>query len=126
MLERRIRISDATSIGTDEALNAVSLALMALEDFAGAESFSAALRYEKSRLSPCSLATRYAAANSITRRRFDALLRETESVARTGLTLIIGRSGRHDRGTVVAARFLGKSLAASLRRLDNLLVADPA
>jgi hypothetical protein len=126
MLERRISSEDATPAQTSETLDAVCLALATLRDFANAESRNVALQHDNDSLPAYALAAHYAGADSITRRRFDALLRETESVAQTGLALIVGRSGRHDHGTIAAARFLGNSIAASLRRLENLLAGNPA
>ena len=126
MLQRPISINEAVPADTDQVIGAVNAALAALADFAVAGSIHVAPQQDNIPLAPHLLAARYAAANSITRRRFDAILREAETVARTGLVLIVGRAGRHDAATAAAARFLGNSIAGSLRRLDNLLVATPA
>lgn len=71
--------------------------------------------------SPHSLAAGYAAASPITRRRFEAVLREAETIGATGLALIAARSGRTDTGTIAAARFLGNSLSGSIRKLEALV-----
>jgi hypothetical protein len=121
MFDRRISAPDAPPAGFDLPLDAVQTLLSTLDDFAVAGRDDVAPQQDFSAFTPLSLAERYAAANSITRRRFDAILREAETTARTGVALIIGRPERHDRPTIAAARFLGKSVAASLRKLDDLL-----
>jgi hypothetical protein len=125
MLDRRISARDATPVGLYPPLGTVERLLSALDDFAVAGQDDVASQQDFSAFTPLSLAQRYAAANSITRRRFDAILREAETGARAGVALIVARAGRDDRSTIAAARFLGKSVAASLRKLDDLL-APPA
>ncbi|KKC26284.1 hypothetical protein [Sphingomonas sp. SRS2] len=125
MFERRITTSDATAVGLEEQLDAVRSLLSALQDFAIAGRPDVALQQHISAPAPQSLGTRYAAANPITRRRFDALLGEADTVARMGFGLIAGRHGRSDPGTIAAARFLGKSVAATMQRLENLLKPRP-
>ena len=121
MFDQRISCLNASPIGFEPPLDTVRTLLAALDDFAVAGRDDVATQQEFSAFAPLSLGTRYAAANPITRRRFDAILRETETIAQTGIALIVGRSGKPDRSTMVAARFLGKSVAASLRKLDDLL-----
>jgi hypothetical protein len=121
MLDRRISALEATPIALDPSLASVQTLLSALDDFAVAEEDDVASQQGFSAFSPLSLADRYAAANSITRRRFDAILREAETIAQTGVALIVARAGRDDRSTIAAARFLGKSVTAALRKLDHLL-----
>jgi len=69
-----------------------------------------------------SLAAGYAATSPIARRRFDALLREAEAIGATGLKLMSRRAGRADPGTIAAARFLGSSLDATIRKLEALVL----
>lgn len=126
MFDRPVLALDATPLGVDVPLEAVRTLLYLVDDFAIAGQGHAATQQEFLAFSPLSLAERYAAANSITRRRFDAILREAETIARTGVALIVGRDGRPERSTAAAARFLGKSVAASLRRLDGLLAPQTA
>ncbi len=126
MFDRRITTRDAAPSTVDDAFASVRTMLDSLADFAGAQSKYGAPQHGVSTPEPHSIAARYAAANSITRRRFDAMLRETETSARMGFGLMAARSGRTDAGTIAAARFLGNSLTSSLRRLDNLLARHPA
>ncbi len=121
MLERRISTLDVSPMAPDLPLDTVQMLLSTLDDFAVAGQDNVASQQDFSAFTPLSLAARYAAANSITRRRFDSILREAEADARTGVALIVARAGRDDRSTISAARFLGKSVAASLHRLDDLL-----
>ena len=121
MFERRISTLDAAATAPDVVRDAVQALVLAVDDFALAGHDDVASQQDFSAFTPQSLAQRYAAANSIIRRRFDAILRETETSARAGVALIVGRAGRDDRSTISAARFLGKSVAASLRKLDGLL-----
>ena len=126
MFDRRIDPRDASPVGCDYPLGAVHSVLASLETFADAGRFDVAPQHDFFVSMPPSLAARYAAANSITRRRFDAILREAETVLRTGIGLIMARTGQHDPATIAAARFLGKSIAGSIRRLDNLLTPQRA
>jgi hypothetical protein len=121
MFDQRISTFDAAPIGSAVALDAVQTLLSVLDDLALARQGDGASQQDFSAFAPLSLAERYAVANSVTRRRFDAILREAETTARTGVALIVGRAARDDRSTAAAARFLGKSVAASLRKLDDLL-----
>lgn len=121
MFDRPVLTSDATPLGADEHLDTLRSLMATLQDFAVAGAGDAAVQQDVFVAAPQSLGGRYAAANSITRRRFDAVLREADTVARMGFGVIAGRRDRADAGTVVAARFLGNSLSATLRRLENLL-----
>ncbi len=126
MFDRRISTSGVSPVGLDDPLGTVQSVLASLTDFAVAGHGHVATQHDFSASAPHLLAERYAAANSITRRRFDAILREAETVARTGFGLIMARAGRHDPATIAAARFLGKSIAGSIRRLENLLTLQTA
>lgn len=126
MFDRRIPALTAAPVGFDLPHHAVPTLLATLHDFAVAGQDDVALQQDFSAFAPQSLAQRYAAANSITRRRCEAILREAETSARAGVALIVGRVGRDDRSTIAAARFLGKSVAASLRKLDALLAPQAA
>lgn len=126
MLARPITTGNPSSPASEEAFAAVSSALAAVRHFAFAGESDAAPQHADLLPPPHSLAAAYAGANSITRRRFDALLREADTVARTGLALILGRGARHDKATIAAARFLGNSLAAALRRMENLVASSAA
>lgn len=121
MFDRRISTIDAAALPLDEHLATVHALLSSLQDFAVAGRNDAALQHDNSSPTSQSIAVRYAAANSITRRRFDALLREAETVARLGFGLIAGRQGRSDPGTITAARFLGRNITTTLQRLETLL-----
>lgn len=121
MFDQHISALDATPLGLEPPHGLVEALLSARDDFAVARHEIGAMQQGIRPFSPQSLAARYAGANLVTRRRFDMMLREAESDARAGLALIIGRHRGHDRGTIAAAHFLGKSLSASLRKLDNLL-----
>ena len=121
MFDRPIKTSDAAPLAGEDHLFTVRALLSALQDFAVAGRWDAASQQDDFVSAPQSLAARYAAANSITRRRFDAILRETEAVTRMGFGVIAGRRDRSDPGTAAAARFLGKSMSATLQRLENLL-----
>lgn len=121
MFDRRISTADATPLLPDDHLATVRDLLSSLQHFAVAGRANTAPQQEFSGSPAESIAVRYAAANSITRRRFDALLREAETVAQMGFGLIASRRGRSDPGTIAAARFLGKSIATTLQRLENLL-----
>ncbi|RYE00206.1 MAG: hypothetical protein EOP61_14015 [Sphingomonadales bacterium] len=126
MFDRRIPISDATELTVDDPLGSIQSMLSALEGFAIAGHSHVAVQHDNIALARPSLAARYAAANSITRRRFDAILREAETVARVGFGVVVSRVGQQDAATIAAARFLGKSLSGSLRRLDELLAPTTA
>lgn len=121
MFDRRISTADATALPPEDHLATVRDLLSSLQNFAIAGRSDAASQQEFFAPAAQSIATHYAAANSITRRRFDALLNEAETVARMGFGLIASRQGRSDPGTIAAARFLGKSIATTLQRLENLL-----
>jgi hypothetical protein len=72
------------------------------------------------------LASGYAAASPIVRRRFEALLREAETIGTTGLKLMSARGARADAGTIAAAGFLGSLLGASIGRLEALVLPHAA
>jgi len=120
MFDVRISIADSIPVETldgIETLESMANALRALAPVTHADfaAYQAAPRDFRG-----SLAERYAASSPIVRRRCDALLREAETVGTTGLRLIASRAGRLDAGTIAAARFLGSSLSATLRKLDQL------
>jgi hypothetical protein len=123
MLARPITVSDISFSASREAFGALGSALAALEHFAPAGNGDAATQHENSQPSPHKLAAAYAAANSLTRRRFDAMLREADTIARAGLALILGCGAGPDRATIAAARFLGNSLTGTLRRMENLVAS---
>lgn len=120
MFETAISTDGASPAATTEALEPVHAMLAALAEFAGAAPAGRAAQNDG--FAP-SLAARYAAAGTIAQRRCDAILREAETIGTTGLRLIAGRSGKADAATIAAARFLGNSLDAALRRLDRTLPA---
>ncbi|ATE66770.1 hypothetical protein [Rhizorhabdus dicambivorans] len=122
MYETRIQANGATARASAELLAPMQAMLDMLSGFADA---AAPQSTANGGLSPC-LAARYAAASPIARRRFDAVLREAETIGTTGLRLVMGRCDRADAATIAAARFLGNSLDAALRRLDHLLPAQAA
>ena len=126
MSDRSIAYADSAELLHDRQLTPVRSMLAMLNDFAGARSHDIAPQDENPAIVRYSLATRYAAANSITRRRFDAILREAELIGGVGLALMAGRRDRSDPGSITAARFLGKSIDALLCRLDKLLTPQAA
>ena len=121
MFNRRISTRDASPLGAGGPCDNVQMLLSHLERFAHAGQNDAALHHGISALATPSLTARYAAANPITRRRFDTVLRETERAAGAGAAILMGRDGKRDAATIAAARFLGKNVAESLRKLENLL-----
>lgn len=126
MLEARFSPVAAMSAGVGDELASVRSMLALFGDLASAASQNIASQQAIDGGSPDPLVMRYAAANPITRRRFDALLREAETIAAVGLKLVMGRGGKGDAGTIAAARFLGRSLQAAIGRLDALLPAKAA
>jgi hypothetical protein len=125
MFDRRIDSANAIPIEVDEPLSSVYALLGRLSDLANAGGRFVASHNDDRSGDARSLALDYAAANSVTRRRFDALLREAELTGATGLALLGRRRGANDPARIAAARFLGSQLAVSLRRLENL-IAPPA
>ena len=121
MFHPRISAFDAPALGPDKPIDALLALLSTFDDYATAENGNVASHQDFSRLAAPSLAERYAAASPVARRRFDAVLREAETTARMGMALIVSRFGRADRSAAVAARFLGRSVKASLHRLEALL-----
>lgn len=119
MYEARIPVDRAVPVAPIETLEPVHAMVARLAAFADVR------QAPKAGLAP-SLAARYAAASPVARRRFDAVLREAETIGVTGLRLMAGRNGKADAGTVAAARFLGNSLGSALRKLDDLLPAPAA
>lgn len=126
MLEARMAFPAGSAEERADCLGPVHSLLAQLQDFAGTAAGDTAPHDEIVTGSPHPLALRYAAANTITRRRFDALLREAETAGTVGLHLIMARGGRSDPGTIAAARFLGNMIDATLRKLDNLMSAPSA
>lgn len=126
MLEARISPAAALPAGVGDELASIRAMLALFDDLASAASRNIASQQAVGGGSRDPLATRYAIANPIARRRFDALLREAETIAAVGLRLIMGRSGKADAGTIAAARFLGRSLKTAIGRLDALLPAKAA
>jgi hypothetical protein len=125
MFDRRISTENVVSATAEDILAPVHSMLALLEGFAIARHPDDAPQYGNSAGCTTTLAARYAAANTITRRRFDAILREAETTGRAGLGLILGRATHADAATAAAARFLGNSLGSALRRLEKL-VSTPA
>lgn len=125
MFDRRISAENAASAAAEDILAPVHSMLVLLEGFAVARHLDDAPQYENGAGCTTTLAARYAAANSITRRRFDAILREAETTGKAGLGLILGRVAHADAATAAAARFLGNSLGSAVRRLEKL-VSTPA
>jgi hypothetical protein len=125
MFDHRIDSANAIPIEVGEHLSPIYALLERLRAFADAGDDFAASHNRNRSGDARALALDYAAANSVTRRRFDALLREAELTGATGLELLGRRRGVNDPARIAAARFLGSELAASLRRLEKL-IAPPA
>ena len=126
MFDRRISTCGASLLDHGDPVSSAHALLATLESFAAAGKMNTAPQQDVLPLGGPSLAVRYAAANPVTRRRFDAVLREADLAARAGMGLILGRAGKQDAATIAAARFLGKAVSASLRKLDNLLQPQAA
>lgn len=90
-----------------------------------ASSADAADRPQNADVGP-SLASRYAASAPIVQRRIDALMREAQVIGSAGMRLIGSRRTEADAATVAAARFLGNSLDAILRKVDASLAPSAA
>ncbi|KQX17682.1 MULTISPECIES: hypothetical protein [unclassified Sphingomonas] len=112
----------------DMMANVAALRFMteALGDLAGSVTKDCSPQPAAEAGSAPSLATGYASACPVARRRFEAILREAETIGTTGLKLMAARGGRTDAGTIAAARFLGSSLDASIRRLEALVLRRTA
>ncbi len=70
---------------------------------------------------PTPIATRYAAASPIARRRAEALLREAGVEISAGLQLVNGGLDGSRPGITAAAAFLLQRLGRALQRIDGLL-----
>lgn len=125
MFDRRISTENVASAAAEDILAPIHSALALLNGFAAARHPDDAPQYENGTECTTTLARRYATANTITRRRFDAILREAETTGMAGLGLILGRATHADASTAAAARFLGNSLGSAVRRLEKL-VSTPA
>ena len=123
MFDRPVISTNPTSLDLDARLATLQAMLATIRAFAGAKLDDTAWQYEILAGDPRLRAARYAGANSITRRRFDAILREAETVGTAGLRLIDGRRARGDAATIAAARFLSNAVGTAIRRLENLLPA---
>ena len=125
MFDRPVITAEATPVGLDDQLSQLQAMLALAGEYANMEYTIAAPQHENGAAAPSSLAARYATANSITRRRFDTILREAETMATVGVRLITRRCGRTDAATIAAARFLGTTIDAAIRRLENMLSPRP-
>lgn len=126
MFQAKIAVTDDMAVDTMASVAALRFMTDALRNLASnvSKDFSAAPAVEAG--SPPSLAAGYAAASPIVRRRFEAILREAETIGTTGLKLMASRGGRADAGTIAAARFLGNSLSGSIRKLEALVTPRTA
>jgi hypothetical protein len=126
MFQAKIAVTDDVAADTMASVAALRFMTSALRDLANSvtKDFSGQPAVEAG--SPPSLAAGYAAASPIVRRRFEAILREAETIGTTGLRLMASRGGRADAGTIAAARFLGNSLNGSIRRLEALVMPRAA
>jgi len=120
MFDRRILTVDATPLALEDHLAPIQSMLAMLGEFAVA---NAPHGDAQAPVGGGSLAARYAAASPIVRRRFDAILREAETIGAVGLKLVAARAGGADPATIAAARFLGRSIENALRRLEKLVPA---
>jgi hypothetical protein len=121
MFEARISTRAAAPAGLAECLDALRSIDLMIRDVAAPDADHDARQSALNGGSSQSLALRYAAANGIAQRRCDAILREADTIARTGLALVTARAGRPDAGTIAAARFLGNSIDGLVRRLETTL-----
>lgn len=126
MFQAKIATIDGGVIDDMAGVAALRLMAQALDDLAGSATAHVPPQTAPQARSSDVLASGYAAASPIVRRRFEAILREAEAVGTTGLTLMASRGGRADAGTIAAARFLGSSLGASIRRLEALVLPRAA
>lgn len=126
MYEARITAADTGTTDTAASVAALRFMTQALRDLGQIVTKDFAPDAASMAGSSHSLAAGYAAASPIARRRFEAILREAETMGTTGLTLMAGRSGRPDAGTIAAARFLGNSLSSAIRKLETLVLPRAA
>nr|WP_047166364.1 hypothetical protein [Sphingomonas sp. Y57] len=126
MFQAKIPAIEGGAIERMDGIAALHLLVQALEGVAVPARKSAAAEITRQGGSLDTLASGYAAASPIVRRHFEAILREAETVGTAGLKLMAARGGRTDAGTVAAARFLGNSLGASIRRLEALVLPRTA
>lgn len=126
MFQARIATVDMGPAGMAANVAALRFMTEALRDLAGSVTKDCSLQPAAEAGSIPSLAAGYASAHPVVRRRFDAILREAETIGTTGLKLMAARGGRTDAGTIAAARFLGNSLSASIRRLEALVLPRAA
>lgn len=126
MFQARIATGDLGPV--DMMANVAALRFMteALRDLASSVTKDCSLQPAAEAASVPSLAAGYASAHPVVRRRFEAILREAETIGTTGLKLMTVRGGRTDAGTIAAARFLGNSLSASIERLEALVLPRTA
>lgn len=121
MFQAKMEAIDGGAIGGMAGVAALRLMARALDDLGGVATENVSSRTADRTRAQDALVAGYAAASPIVRRRFEAILREAETIGTTGLSLMTSRGGRADAGTIAAARFLGHSLDASIRRLEALL-----
>ncbi|ARR52916.1 hypothetical protein [Rhizorhabdus wittichii] len=126
MFQAKMTTIDGGAIEEMDGVAALRLMARALDDLAGSTTGHLPPQTAREAGSPDALASGYAAASPIVRRRFEAILREAEAVGTTGLSLMAARGGRADAGTIAAARFLGNSLGGSIRRLEALVLPRAA
>lgn len=126
MFEGQKSFESAAPADASDCIAPVHAMLSLIRDLAPTDASDIAVQHVLLAGTTAALSTRYAAANTITRRRFDALIREAETVGTIGLKLIIARGGRSDPGTIAAARFLGRSLETLVRKLENLMPSQTA
>lgn len=122
MFQAKMAAIDGDAIDRMDGVAALRLMAQALDGLAGSTAGHIPRQTARKAGSPDALASGYAAASPIVRRRFEAILREAEAIGTTGLKLMAARGGRADAGTIAAACFLGSSLGDSIRRLEALVL----
>lgn len=126
MFDQRIDSRNAAPASGKAVVSLVRSLLASLDEFAIAAKKFSASHHSNSTDSTALLGQRYAAANSVTRRRFDTLLKEAQLIGAVGIKLVEARPGGNEASTIAAARFLGSSLATALHRLENLIAPQSA
>jgi len=120
-----VRTSSRPAAALSHDVTAVGWGLDALETLACSGCEYLAPQHSLYPGSPHPLAARYARANPVLQRRFEAELRAAEALARMALMVLARRPDKSFPASRMAAHFLGKQIEAALARLDELVASVP-
>jgi hypothetical protein len=112
MFERAIRIDAGTPATAQHCFELLDRTLGRSTDIAAREGVSGLLS---------TLTEAYAGAHPVARRRIDALLREAELIAATGLNAVAARDSRSAQGSQAAVTALDTALQDIARRIRSTL-----